>query len=100
MLQILVTGANGFVGNYLVRELIQKKYFVIAIGKGENRLDLESENLKYHSADFTNDEDLKMVFEKYKPDVIIHSGAMSKPDECELNKEAAFLTNVTGTINL
>ena len=25
---------------------------------------------------------------------------MSKPDECELNKEAAFLTNVTGTIHL
>ena len=100
MLQILVTGANGFVGNYLVRELIRKKYFVIAIGKGESRLDLESENLKYHSTDFTNDEDLKKVFEKYKPDVIIHSGAMSKPDECELNKESAFLTNVTGTINL
>ena len=100
MQQILVTGANGFVGNYLVRELLLSNYYVIATGKGESRLDIESDHLIYQSLDFTNDEELKIFFEKYKPDVIIHSGAMSKPDECELNNEAAFRTNVTGTINL
>ncbi|MGZ8538619.1 MAG: SDR family oxidoreductase [Flavisolibacter sp.] len=100
MLKILVTGANGFVGNYLIRELLQNNYFVIAIGRGESRLDIETENLIYCSVDFTNNEELKLIFEEYNPDVVIHSGAMSKPDECELNKEAAFRTNVTGTINL
>lgn len=100
MQQILITGANGFVGNYLVRELLNKNYKVIATGKGENRLDMESENLIYLPLDFSNDAELELFFQQYKPDVIIHSGAMSKPDECELNKEAAFRTNVTGTIHL
>jgi dTDP-4-dehydrorhamnose reductase len=50
--------------------------------------------------DFTNEDSVKATLAKYRPDVIVHSGAVSKPDECELNKEAAFLTNVTATTYL
>lgn len=31
---------------------------------------------------------------------MVHCGAISTPDECELNKENAYVTNVTGTIYL
>jgi dTDP-4-dehydrorhamnose reductase len=47
--------------------------------------------------DFTNESQVKDLFARYKPSVVIHCGAISKPDECELNKEAAYLINVTGT---
>jgi dTDP-4-dehydrorhamnose reductase len=50
--------------------------------------------------DFTNDESVQKVFAKYKPGVVVHSGAMSKPDDCETMRDNAFLTNVTGTIYL
>ena len=100
MQHVLITGANGFVGAYLVTELLSRNFFVIATGKGESRLPVHSDNFKYASLDFTNDEEVTALFKKYKPSIVIHSGAMSKPDECELNREAAFRTNVSGTTNL
>lgn len=100
MQKVLITGANGFVGYYLCKQFLQKGYDVLATGKGECRLNFSEKNFAYAPMNFTNDESVKSVFEKYLPDVVIHSGAMSKPDDCELNRENAFLTNVTGTINL
>src|SRR5919199_4571779 len=94
---ILITGANGFVGYYLTLQLLQQSYKVIATGKGENRLPFTDANFVYESLDFTDEENIKAVFEKYRPDVVIHGGAISKPDECELHKEKAYLINVTGT---
>lgn len=93
----MVTGANGFIGWYLVRDLLQKGYNVVATGKGPSRLLFTSEYLKYETLDFTNREAVHGLFKKFKPDVVVHAGAMGKPDECELNKEAALATNVTGT---
>lgn len=100
MKTVLITGANGFLGYYLVQQLLQKNFTVLATGKGENRLPFKNENFTYHLLDFTSKESVAAVFAKTKPDVIIHCGAISKPDECEQNREAAILFNVTGTINL
>lgn len=100
MQKILITGANGFLGYYLVQQLVEKNYFVIATGKGECRLPFAASNFVYETLDFVNAEEVKISLNKYFPDIIVHAGAMSKPDECELNKEAAFRTNVTGAINL
>lgn len=100
MQKILITGANGFLGFYLVQQLVEKNYFVIATGNGECRLPFAASNFVYETLDFVSDEEVKNALEKYSPQLIVHAGAISKPDECELNKEAAFRTNVTGTINL
>ncbi|HEV7330736.1 MAG TPA: SDR family oxidoreductase [Flavisolibacter sp.] len=96
----LVTGANGFLGYYLVQQLLQKEHKVIASGKGANRLPYTEENFRYLSLDFTDIGSVAAAFAEIKPEVVVHCGAISKPDECELNREAAFLSNVTGTINL
>lgn len=100
MQTVLVTGANGFVGSYLVPLLLQKSYKVVATGKGECRLPYQHENLEYQSLDFTDAETVDNVFETFQPQIVVHAGALSKPDECELQREAAFRTNVTGTKNL
>ncbi|MBD0277519.1 MAG: SDR family oxidoreductase [Flavisolibacter sp.] len=100
MSTVLITGANGFVGHNIVEQLLLKKYKVIATGKGPNRWSCDNAQFSYETMDFTEAEHIKAVFEKYVPDIIVHCGALPKPDECEQNKEAAFRINVSGTIYL
>jgi dTDP-4-dehydrorhamnose reductase len=100
-MRILITGANGFLGYYLVEKLLQKKMEVYATGRGDCRLPFIGDtNFTYFNLDFTELIEVKKVFEDVQPEIIVHAGAMSKPDDCEINKPEAFRTNVEGTINL
>lgn len=97
-MQVLLTGANGFLGYYLSRLLLKNNHQVIATGREDCRLPFGGEdNFTYCSLDFTKQEEVQNCFEKYHPEVVVHAGAMSKPDECEDNQELAFVTNVKST---
>ena len=100
MQTVLVTGANGFVGSYIVTELLEQGYRVIASGSADQHITNHDPNFCYQRLNFTNGAEVAAVFSKWKPDVVVHSGAMSKPDDCELNKQLAFSTNVEGTKHL
>jgi dTDP-4-dehydrorhamnose reductase len=98
---ILITGANGFLGYYLTGHLLQKGFTVLATGKGNCRLPYaDNSKFNYAAMDFTDPFAVHDVFEKYKPTVIIHAGAMSKPDECELNQWQCYTANVEATLTL
>lgn len=97
MQTVLLTGANGFIGSYIIKYLQTKGCKIIATGKGKARLPFTGPNVIYESLDFTSKEEIRKVFAAYQPHLIIHSGALSKPDECDADKAAAYKTNVTGT---
>jgi dTDP-4-dehydrorhamnose reductase len=100
-MKILITGANGFLGYYLAEQLLKKNYSVTATGKGDGRLPFtHNKNFQWLSMDFTDPFSIHDVFENIKPDVVVHAGAMSKPDECETNQMLAYLVNVEGTVQL
>lgn len=96
MQKVLITGANGFLGHYLSTLLVHQ-YTVIATGKGPCRIKLIQENFCYEPMDFTQEDAVIKLFQKVKPDIVVHAGAISKPDDCELNKEFAYQTNVVST---
>jgi dTDP-4-dehydrorhamnose reductase len=100
-MNVLITGANGFLGHYLVKKLLQENYSVIATGKGESRLPFgDNGRFVYAPLDFTDPYAVHDVFDRYKPAVVIHAGAMGKPDECEAQQWQAYLVNVEGTVTL
>ena len=100
-MKVLITGANGFLGHYLVGLLLQKGYEVIATGKGNNRLPFgNSEKFVYTEMDFTNPFVVNDIFDTHKPEIVVHAGAISKPDECELNRKEALRINTEGTVTM
>ena len=100
-MKILITGANGFLGHHLTKHLLQNNHHVIATGKGDCRLPFNNfEGFEYATMDFTDPFAVHDVFEKYKPGVVIHAGAISKPDDCEQQQWQAYVTNVEGTVTL
>ena len=98
MKKILITGANGFLGQHLCAYFKDKGYTVVATGKGECRL--IGQGFTYYPCDITDSADVQSMMNTYNPDVVIHNAAMSKPDECANNKELCLQTNVSATRNM
>jgi len=95
-MKVIVTGSNGFLGQHLVDFLWKKGYEIIGVGRGENR-NVTTNGFTYKKLDLTNNEEIVNLIDYIKPEIVIHNAAMSKPDECEDNKEECILQNVTTT---
>lgn len=97
---VILSGAGGFVGNYLL-PLLAADYNVVACFRTTKPQSIVN-NLRcnYEIIDFQDREAVHNLFGKYKPGLVVHAGAMSRPDDCETQKEQAYNTNVTGTLNM
>jgi dTDP-4-dehydrorhamnose reductase len=94
MKKILVTGSNGLLGQKLIEKLSKAENIkVIATARGQNRLPF-AENYKFVSLDITKKEEVTAVFDAEKPDVVIHTAAMTNVDQCETEKDACWDLNV------
>jgi dTDP-4-dehydrorhamnose reductase len=97
-MKILVTGANGLLGQHLIQLLIQEKEKIIAVGKGPCRIPKNfAIDLDYFDSDIGDLEKMKQIFQSKKPESIIHAAAMTQVDDCEQNKEECFRVNVLAT---
>lgn len=83
---VLVTGANGMLGQDLCPILEDSGYEVV-------ETDIDVMNI-------TDAMSVKLVLEKEKPDVVIHCAAYTNVDKAEEDLKTAELINVTGTENV
>lgn len=95
MNKVVITGSNGLLGQSLLNLLLQEKekYNVFGFSRGENRSGRE--DFTYISMDITNEENLKKTLQEIQPNFIINTAAMTQVDDCENQKEACDLLNVT-----
>lgn len=98
-MKILVTGANGLLGQKLV-SLLQEKgnIHVIATARGKSAQAITRG--QFHSLDVTNKNQVEKLVAETKPDVIIHTAAMTQVDDCETKRDECILNNVTAVEHL
>jgi dTDP-4-dehydrorhamnose reductase len=89
-MRIFITGGSGLLGSKIA-EIALRKHEVYA-GYCHNKPEF-GEPIKF---DLTKDTDLEVVY-KIKPEVIIHTAALTNVDECETDKELAYRINAEGT---
>ena len=80
-------------GQKLVLLLKEKGESFLATSRGANRMPLE--DIRYQSMDITNPEETMAVISAEKPEVVIHTAAMTNVDQCEQEKPACWQQNVT-----
>ncbi|MFZ3590405.1 dTDP-4-dehydrorhamnose reductase [Bacillus sp. DJP31] len=82
-MKVVVTGANGQLGQDVVKVLTEQKHVVIAADRSQ--------------LDITSKEAVYAFMEQVKPDAIIHCAAYTNVDKAEEDQEAAHLVNALGT---
>lgn len=99
-MRILITGSNGLLGQKLVAALRKDpEVWLIATGRGPDRSP-EPLGERYRPMDTTDRAQVDAVFDAERPDVVIHTAAMTNVDACELDQVACRLQNVTATEHL
>ncbi|MFT6783171.1 MAG: UDP-glucose 4-epimerase, partial [Saprospiraceae bacterium] len=97
MQKILITGASGFVGGFLVEEALNRGLEVhAAVRRSSNREHLKDERIKFILIDFENNDALKSIFLLHKFDYIIHNAGLTKTPI----KEQYFKVNATYLENM
>ena len=98
-MKILLTGSNGLLGQKLVKLILDNgEDELVATARGENRLPIASEC--FRSLDVTNETEVFDVMRAEKPDVVIHTAAMTNVDQCEIEQEACWQLNVDAVAHL
>lgn len=98
-MKILITGANGFLGQALVRQCTEKKIDFIATSNGKNR-NPDCPFKLYDQLDITNSLQVEKVLVRHSPTHVINTAAMTNVDKCEALPEECQQLNVEAVKHL
>lgn len=96
-MRIMVTGANGFVGQHLVKHLKQKH---IVFATGRSPVPLSDMNVPYLCMDITDPSSIKESLKQSVPDAVFHLAAQSMVKLAWVDPITTLQVNIIGTINL
>lgn len=93
-MKILITGANGLLGQKLAL-LMDEDPEITLVATARKPLGYSLQNGTFAKMDIENKEDIVSVFFEHKPDVVIHTAAMTQVDDCETQRDQCWKANVT-----
>ena len=97
-MNVLVTGAGGFVGKYLIQQLQTEKQNVFAVKLPHETLSMENVNVS--DLDFLDGDSVKAYLETYRPDAIYHLVAQSSVAVSWKEPQKTIDVNIKGTLYL
>jgi len=98
-MKILITGANGLLGQKLVQQLQGDQHTVIATGTGAARVNLPA-NATWMSLDVRDENAVREALNQERPEAVIHTAAMTNVDQCEGDHDGCRALNVEAVQNL
>jgi dTDP-4-dehydrorhamnose reductase len=100
MKTILTTGSNGLLGQKLTEKILAEgRVKLVATSRGINRYSVKA-GYEYAEMDILNLQQVREVIDKYQPDAIIHTAALTNVDTAEADKELCYQLNVVAVQNL
>lgn len=97
-MKILVTGAAGFAGRHLVRDLIKNKHEVVAFDLAFN--EPVEEALLSYTGNLVNADDISKVVAATAPDACIHLGGVAFVPSGKVHPSEVLAVNTLGTMNM
>ena len=98
-MKIVVTGAGGFVGGWLVPQLMKHGHTVSALGIGTSEI-LEHLSVPVHEVDILDVEAVRDCLSSETPDAVIHLAAISNVPVSWAKPQETIAVNVEGTVNV
>lgn len=105
-MKTLITGGGGFVGQWLARRLLDRGDVVEASGLGAQMTGPpvltreERRSIRWHPTDFRDAEDVDLLVERAKADVVFHLAGVSFPPDAERSPTTTFDVNALGAVRL
>ena len=96
--RVLITGANGLLGQNLVKTLLND-FEIYGIGN-KKQPSLNLQNYGYEPCDISKRDKVRELVKSFEPHVIVNAAAFTDVDGSEDNKELCWRVNVTGVENL
>ena len=110
---VLITGGAGFIGSHFLDSAIKnpayKKVVVVDNLTLDNGARNKKENIKHHlgnpklvfyRTDINNAKKIERIFQKQKPDVVVHFAAIADTRNAVAEPRKYIDTNIIGTVNL
>ena len=95
--KILITGASGFIGSFIVEEALKRGFETwAAVRKSSSKAFLQDEHIHFIELNLSSEEALKEQLQDHAFDYVVHAAGVTK---C-LNKQDFRRINTEGTKNL
>jgi UDP-glucose 4-epimerase len=97
---ILIVGGAGYIGSHVNKELNKRGYKTVVF---DNLIYGHKEFVKWGEfvlGDLNNKEHIRLVFEKYPIDAVMHFAAFAYVGESVIHPEKYYINNVLNTLNL
>src|SRR5574337_744991 len=96
MKKLLVTGTNGFLG-WNICQMAKKEWEIFGTIFSHHG---EIAGVNIVKIDLTDFKELKKLFQKIRPDAVIHTAAKSDPNFCQTHRAESQKINVDASINI